>query len=87
MSTETETKLVVSPDEAEALRKIIARDKLKVRAGGQGLINKATLTFRTVPVIQMWNKAKRRYMILSFKDGWHFESNEDRDATLKAIAP
>ena len=49
MNTTTETKLIVPPDEAEALRKIIVRDGLKVRPFSQGLINKATLTFRINP--------------------------------------
>ncbi len=86
MSAETTEKpLHVPPDEIESMRAIIRKQGLKVRAGSQGVINNAKIMFYMVPVIQMWTKEKRRYMILSFEAGWRFDTIEERDRVLDAL--
>lgn len=64
----------------------VRENNYRLRAGSQGVLNKKTLQYRRVPVIECWDRKTRRYKIFS-ADGlaWYFDSEHSRDEMLAAL--
>ena len=75
----------LSPESIAHYRRVVSENKMKLREGGKMLIDRATLKVSIVPIIESWDRARRRYITLSIDGVWRYQTSEQRNRTLAAI--